>query len=64
MENENKELDALGLLAYAEDMTQAIYELLVKDDPNISSAATVTQVVKEYIERAYQKIENAETDAA
>ena len=64
MEIKNKELDALDCLAYAEDMAQAIYELLVKDDPNISSAATLAQVVKEYIERAYQKIESAETDAA
>ena len=64
MENENKEMDALDCLVYAEDMTQAIYDLLVKDDPNINSAATLAQVVKEYIERACQKIENAEANAA
>ena len=64
MGNKNKELDALGCLAYAEDIAGAIYDLLVQDDPNIDSAATLAQVVKDYIEKAYQKIERLETAAS
>lgn len=65
MENtrENKEFDVRDYLAYAEDMLRAIYDLLVKDDPNTNSAATLAQVTLEYIERAERELD-AVTPAA
>ena len=57
----NKAFDAHDYLAYAEDMLRAIYDLLVKDAPNIDSAATVAQVTLDYIERAESLIDKAAT---
>lgn len=57
----NKEFDAQDYLAYAEDMLRAIYDLLVKDDPNISSAATLALLTMDYIERAEAQIDKAAT---
>ena len=55
----NKEFDAHDFLAYTEDVLRAIYDLLVKDDPNTSSAATLAQVALDYIERAESLIDKA-----
>lgn len=55
----NKEFDAQDYLAYAEDMLRAIYDLLVKDDPSIDSAATLAQVALDFIGRAESLIDKA-----
>ena len=57
----NKEFDAQDYLAYAEDVLRAIYDLLVKDDPNIGSAATLAQVALDYLERSLSLIDKAAT---
>lgn len=55
---ENKEFDAQDYLAYTEDVLRAIYDLLVKDYPNIDSAATLAQVALDYIGRAESLIDS------
>ncbi|MBR0198766.1 MAG: hypothetical protein IJQ42_01195 [Oscillospiraceae bacterium] len=55
----NKEFDAHDYLAYAEDVLRAIYDLLVKDDPNTSSAATLAQVALDFVGRAETLIDKA-----
>lgn len=60
MENaKGKQFDAQDYLAYTEDVLRAIYDLLVKDDPNIDVAATLAQVAIDYIERAESLIDKA-----
>lgn len=57
----NKEFDAQDYLAYTEDVLRAIYDLLVKEYPNIDSAATLAQVALDYIGRAESQIDKAAT---
>lgn len=57
----NKEFDAQDYLAYTEDVLRAIYDLLVMDGPNTSSAATLAQVALDFIGRAEQLIDKAAT---
>lgn len=57
----NKEFDAQDYLAYTEDVLRAIYDLLVMDAPNTSSAATLVQVALDYLERSESLIDKAAT---
>lgn len=57
----NKEFDAQDYLAYTEDVLRAIYDLLVKDAPNVDSAATLAQVAIGFIERAESLIQSSDS---
>ena len=54
---------ANGSLNYANDITEAIYQLLVCDGDNKDTAATLAQVAKSYIETALDAISDLQLTA-